>query len=70
MSQQDVDNAVAAINSAASTLTASATQLAGLGIPAPVDTSGLAPATAALATAVAAVETAVTAEATKAAAAA
>ena len=65
MSQQDVDNAVAAINTAASTLTSAATQLSGLGIPNPVDTSALAPATAALATAVTAVQSAVSAEAAK-----
>jgi hypothetical protein len=63
--QDDVNAAVAAINDAASKLTASASQLAGLGIPAPVDTSGLAPATTALATAVGAMQSAVTAEATK-----
>jgi len=63
--QDDVNAAVAAINNAASTLTAAATQLGGLGIPAPVDTSALSTATAALGTAVSAVQSAVTAEATK-----
>jgi hypothetical protein len=63
--QEDVNNAVAAINAAASTLTASAAQLSGLGIPAPVDTSGLAPATTALASAVSAVQSAVSAEVAK-----
>jgi hypothetical protein len=63
--QTDVDTAVAAINTAAQNLTAAATQLSGLGIPAPVDTSALAPATTALATAVTAVQSAVSAEAAK-----
>lgn len=63
--QNDVDTAVAAINEAATNLTAAATELSGLGIPAPVDTSALAPATTALATAVSAVQSAVTAEAQK-----
>jgi hypothetical protein len=63
--QDDINTAVAAINNAATTLTAAANQLTGLGIPAPVDTSGLSTATAALSTAVSSVQSAVTAEAAK-----
>jgi hypothetical protein len=63
--QDDVNNTVAAINAAAATLTEAATQLSGLGIPAPIDTSALPKATSELATAVAAVQAAVTAEAGK-----
>jgi len=63
--QNDINAAITEINNAASALTASANQLAGLGIPAPVDTSALEPATTALATAVTAVQSAISAEAVK-----
>lgn len=63
--QSDVNDAVTAINAAASTLDAAASQLSGLGIPTPIDTSALAPATTALAKAVGDVQAAVTAEAAK-----
>jgi hypothetical protein len=63
--QDDVNSAVAAINAAASTLETAASQLSGLGIPTPIDTSALAPATSALAKAVGDVQTAVSAEVAK-----
>lgn len=63
--QDDVNSAVSAMNKAAADLGTAASQLTALGIPAPVDTSALAPAASALAVAVTGVQNAVTAEAAK-----